>query len=60
MMEREIRCEHPHPRLPGKPCNALIRASATGGLVGISCWRCHELVFIDFEPAGTTLTGITV
>ena len=43
----DYRCPHPHPRLAGKRCNALLfKCDMDRGQVGVVCWRCHRGVGI--------------
>ena len=54
-----IRCKNPHPRLVGKPCNAMIEIGATAGQVQLVCWRCGDYVMFNFEKAGTEAAALT-
>jgi len=57
---KEARCENPHPRIPGKPCNAPVRAWGTAGLIQVECYRCRGYIVLSFEEAESALTGMTV
>ena len=50
----DYHCEHPHPTLPGRTCNALIRARVEGE-VEIECPRCRRSRVLDTRPV---LTGV--
>lgn len=49
----EIRCKNPHPRLVGKPCNAMVKMAGDAGQVTIECWRCHGHIHLNFDKLGT-------
>ena len=57
---REYRCAHPHPRIPGRLCNALTRLSFSGGTVEVECWRCNKVIVANFEEAQTEGAGLTL
>ena len=56
-----IRCKNPHPRLVGKPCNAMLKIGVAGGQalpgnappVWVECGRCKGMITINFSEAGT-------
>ena len=48
-----VRCKNPHPRLVGKPCNAMLKIGATGGQVSVDCWRCYGTIHLNFDESGT-------
>ena len=57
---RTYRCPYPHPRIPGKPCNALLRIEFVGTIM-VECPRCRRVRIIDFEHTYTsTLTVLPV
>ena len=49
----DIRCKNPHPRLVGKPCNAMLKIGATGGQVQVGCPRCYGDIYLNFDEGGT-------
>ena len=54
-----VRCKNPHPRLVGKPCNAMIKVGATGGQVAVGCPRCYGTIDFNFDEAGTEVDKVS-
>ena len=48
----EQRCQNPHPKLPGRMCNSLLRAKGIGQIT-VECPRCRGPIWFDFERSGT-------
>ena len=52
-----IRCKNPHPRLVGKPCNAMLKIGVVGDEkappVWVECGRCRGIITINFSEVGT-------
>lgn len=45
-----LRCENPHPKLPGHKCNSLIKIEGFGT---VECTRCRMPIHFDFQREGT-------
>ncbi len=48
-----VRCKSPHPRLVGKPCNAMMKVKASEGQFSVGCPRCYGWLDFDFDETGT-------
>ena len=48
-----IRCKNPHPRLVGKPCNAMVKVKASEGQFSVGCTRCFGWLYFNFDKDGT-------
>lgn len=58
MPVKELRCEHPHPKIPGRECRAIFRVRELEGKMEVECYRCHG--WVKFAACGSespVLTG---
>lgn len=48
-----VRCKLPHPKLVGRPCNAMMKIKASAGQFSVGCTRCYGWLDFNFDEAGT-------